>query len=162
MSSTEVPRRLSGVAGWLAFLCIILILLGPGLFVFQVFMTWQELQELASRFPAFLSLFFVLTSVDAILVLLGFVAGILLLRGRATGVQLALIYFSLQIVWTVIASLVMIYGPDWPPIAQRAMTEETLKTGARSIGNCLIWILYLRRSVRVKNTYGSKDELTNA
>ena len=125
--------QLRGVAGWLLFLCITLMVFLPlrmGLFLWAILTTPGSFDRFS---------FGVLMPIVA-LPLLGIVGGVLLYRERILGLRLVQAFLGLQVLFGVIT---LIGG------AGVAALLFVAPSGA--------WLVYLFMSERVRNTY-SRDK----
>jgi len=135
----------SGVRGWLLFYCLGLTLLGPAYILILLYFV--------SRFST-VSYRLVTTHyfMDFLRVLFGLVVGIFLWMRRPGSLVLLKGYFiyiaAVTALFTLEAVSAMMRSRS--SIASSRFTSILFSTGIT-----LLWFLYFRRSVRVRNTYGA-------
>lgn len=146
--SGAVTKSLTGVGGWLMLLCLMLIVIRPLGFI-------GALKDLKPLFYQENDLYRPIAQwlvLSGLLMIFGVVTGILLSMSKRIGVELAKLFFVLDAtLWWVTVLLIPSYVSD-------QNTGDTLGTAAttsaiRATIFCVLWIAYLYKSKRVKNTY---------
>jgi hypothetical protein len=130
---------LSGVGGWLLVFCIMLTVLAPLAVLFPV----VALRRIPSNY--FMP--------ELVRVLYGVIVGIVLWSRQAIALMMLRIYFVV---------LVVTLGLAWLRLIAASLQSHTpvflLPVFAPVLtytGGSILWFVYFRKSVRVKNTYGS-------
>ncbi len=141
-------RSLVGVGGWLAFLTVSLTLLGPVAAAILCYSEWQAAVEM----PPLMLLVAVELAVIACRTLFGIAAGVALWRlwPRAPALTQAYFVFAIVSAWGLALGLPYLVPDD--------DLREAVRTGglpdavwATVIG--AVWLAYLHRSRRVRDTY---------
>ena len=137
----DSPREPSGIRGWLLVLCLLLVAWGP---VRSALVASNALPALAVRGPSLAVALVALTGVTSF----GVAAGIALLsrRGAAVAMAKAALFLSAAID-------LVIYTTSYFP-SNRMPGDAPLYVAA-SLAYHGLWLAYLFRSRRVRNTYGS-------
>jgi hypothetical protein len=145
----EGPR---GIGGWLVFFCISLTILRPLWWIVEINYAWTKAQPALDRFPALKTAVFFETAGSAAIVLYSFIIGCLIWNGVPYGKRIAKQYLLIQLVAVVVVEVVAVglMPPDTVNAVIAAMIPNLLGAAIYT----LIWYLYFKRSVRVRNTYG--------
>ncbi len=130
----EAHRRLRGVAGWLFFLCLTLVVFVPIGAGMEIWGFWRR--ALAGQNSQLIAT--IVTAIDVIVVAIGIGSGVLLYRTRPLGLRLAKLFFAVRLV---LGFASMIEGPSFQ--------------AANVIAVSSAWLVYLYRSQRVRNTYAA-------
>lgn len=155
-------QEYKGVGGWLLWLCISLTLLGPLIMLGSIFTEYRAAAQYSDqivlsgsfgdRFPGLTTYVTIECVLGALLAAFSIYAGVGLWRVRPHAVGTARTYFLLSVVYQVfIAALVPFAGlPQW---MQDVVYSHQKRSAITAMGACMIWISYLNRSDRVKNTF---------
>ena len=127
---------MSGVRGWLLFLCIVLVIFFPIGVLLELRAVWLRIQLIPEPEVAPV----VVTVIDVAMLGLAIAAGLLLYRVRPIGVRLAQIFFLLRLLIAIVAAV-----------------ENRTAESALAIIVSLAWLIYLSKSERVRLTYPSKS-----
>lgn len=136
----------SGVQGWLLVYCILLTTLSPLLIMFQIFATMT-----VSAFRHMPDSFLLL---DALRVFYGVVVGVFLWAKKPIALVLLRIYFAAVAVMLVLNTLRQI------EFFMRIHSSQLYLSGRFTVigmlmGYTVLWFVYFKKSVRVRNTYGA-------
>lgn len=123
VSPTNDRSGISGVRGWLLFLCLWLTIIGP-------FFSFAKLHELPES----------QMGVGILLILSSIATGALLWTGRYIGYRAAVIFFGAMML---LSCLALLMRPS----------EETITQAVATAVTSGLWLAYLGFSQRVKNTY---------
>ncbi len=145
----EGPR---GIGGWLVFFCISLTILRPLWWIVQINYAWTNAQPVLDRFPALKTAVFLETAGSAAIVLYSFIIGCLIWNGVPYGKRIAKQFLLIQLVAVVIVEVVTV--GLMPPVTVNAVIAAMIPNLLGVAIYTLIWWLYFKRSVRVRNTYG--------
>ncbi|HKV91695.1 MAG TPA: hypothetical protein VJW20_04000 [Candidatus Angelobacter sp.] len=141
LPSLPIVHGPSGAGGWLLFYCISLTVLGPALVLLGFYFAIR-LRGINSEI-----------SLGIARVLYGMVVGIFLWMRRPVALALLRIYFI------VIAAETLLLMLEAVNLSLRIHSSVFLSSRFSSLmtsaGITLLWFIYFRRSVRVKNTYGA-------
>lgn len=130
--------ELYGIGGWLAFLCVTLLVFTPIGFVADIVNVFR-----AAGMPLYEKALIV--GVDIVLGGLAVFSGIALIRSRPNGLRVAKVLFILSLaVWVFIGASVLFFGS--------ATTDAIVQTAGHIILSAA-WLTYLYKSERVRNTY---------
>lgn len=148
----------TGIGGWLAFFCVILLVISPGANYLYYTETQKSLEEaravnpvLAQQLADFLR---PLTLAPLLMIGVSFVTGIMMLA-RAPGAVLVAKIVTFIPLLVGIGSLLMVNNSTLPKEVNDGMRQGAMQDIFRGLVFCGIWFTYLCRSVRVKNTYGT-------
>jgi hypothetical protein len=145
--------KLTGVGGWLRFLVVVLIVLGPLFSLSTLGSVQSELKPLVPRFPAFGQLVDMVLAFTLVQVLWSIFVGYRLAKGYHNAPSLAKWFFILTPILFVIQSLLMLSVPGLPSESTRAMGGALVPEFFKTAISSLVWYLYLVRSKRVRYTY---------
>jgi len=144
--------ELSGLRGWLAVLCLYLIVLMPLVTVLGLIGLWQG----ASSSSALQAAVFFEAAFELALAGFALYAGLALYRMRPNAVAIAKIYFITILTLGVLGLAIVFMGP----LVQPAGTSlgnmprgPAVVGGLRQIILSAAWLIYLERSKRVRATY---------
>ena len=127
---------LSGVRGWLLFLCIVLVIFFPIGVLLELRTVWLRVLAMPEvQFGAMLVI-----AVDSAMLGLAIAAGLLLYQRQPIGVRLAQVFFALRLLIAIVAAV------------ENRTVESVL-----AIVVSLAWLIYLSKSERVRLTYPSKS-----
>jgi hypothetical protein len=150
---TAEVLKLTGVGGWLRFLVIVLMVLGP-LFALGTLGNLQiEFKALESRLPAFGQLLDIALAFTFLQVLWSIVVGYRLAKKYHDAPSLAKWFFILTPVLFIVQSLLMLSVTGLPRESANAMKGTLVLEFFKTVMSSLIWYLYLVRSKRVRYTY---------
>lgn len=145
--------KLTGIGGWLRFLVIVLIVLGP-LFALGTLGNLQsEFKALESRSPAFGQLLDIALAFTVLQVLWSILVGYRLVKKYHDAPSLAKWFFILTPALFIVQSLLMLAVPGLPQESVKAMEGALVLEFFKAVMSSLIWYLYLVRSKRVRFTY---------
>ena len=127
---------MSGVRGWLLFLCIVLVIFFPIGVLLELRAVWLRMLAMPEvQFGVVLVI-----AVDTAMLGLAIAAGLLLYRRQPIGVRLAQIFFLLRLLIAIVAAV-----------------ENRTAESALAITVSIAWLIYLSKSERVQLTYPSKS-----
>jgi hypothetical protein len=135
----DSAREPSGVGGWLLVLCLLLLLWSP---VSSALVASSALSALSVRGPSVAVALVVLTLVTS----LGVAAGIALVSRRGPAVTLATAALIASAALDVVIDTTSL-------LPSNRMPGEAPFYAAAALAYCGIWLAYLFRSKRVRNTY---------
>ena len=141
LPSLPIAHGPKGVGGWLLFYCISLTTLSPILVLFGYYFAIR-LRGINSEI-----------SLDIVRVLYGMVVGIFLWTRRPVALALLKIYFIAIAAETLLFMLEIV--DQSLRIHSSIFLSSRFSSLMASAGITLLWFIYFRRSVRVKNTYGA-------
>ncbi len=148
-----LPKGPQGVGGWLLLFCLGLIVFFPLFTLNNLVSSHRTALSLASRYPGLLVVTLVDGALSLAMVAFSIYAGVSLWRIRPGAVRTAEIYLLCYLCYQGIAA-VLPYLAGLPSLANRTMSAETAMQAVRALGYVGIWTLYLRKSERVRATYG--------
>lgn len=155
--SNVVKSALVGVRGWLAFFCIILLVLQPFFVLVSYGATSAQMNQVKMWNPDVAEMFEPMMSatwaIAAVQVIFGMVAGLMLVMRAKGAVTVAKLFL-------LCAPVAAVHQFPLVPQGLPGKMEDAIMQGV--IGDviktslfCLIWFTYLCRSRRVRNTYGT-------
>jgi hypothetical protein len=158
INTAEVQSSPKGVEGWLLFFCIYLIILGPLMSLPYIIDYIIETRDELNWYPGVGVILDIDLVISILMLLYGIYVGINLLRIRPDAVRSAILYLNVIIVYMVAAFFIIIiilqaYEPSFNQVIQNTL-GYIIKETIVSIGFMVSWILYLKQSERVKNTFG--------
>lgn len=147
------PKELKGVGGWLLFLYLQLIFIGP---IRSAYSLLSNYIQLMPYFKIYKGLF-AITIIDFIIsigiISFSIYAGINLLRIKRNAVEIAISYFLLLLAYEILSPLLLLVV-SFPREFYKEATTNVVRNIFEYIIICAIWLTYLHKSKRVKNTYG--------
>lgn len=147
--------RLEGVGGWLAFFCVLLIIMTPVFTVAPMAGEWYQWQPVLEKFPTLKTAFFSEMFFLLAIVAYGFVTGLMIWQGRDDGKQLAERYLKVRIGVVVGTDLLIVWVlSDLPTEIFSALIDEAVITVFWEVLFFAFWLAYFRKSKRVAATYG--------
>jgi hypothetical protein len=160
-SSNIVKPPLVGVRGWLAFLCIILMVIQPLMAVFTYGSAKGEMERLKDFNPEAARILEPMTSgaltITAVQVAFGMVAGLLLVSRAKHAVAVTKLFL---ICTPLAAALQLALVPEGLPDTVTTMIKGAIIGDIiRSSLWCLLWFIYLCRSRRVRDTYSPEGRM---
>jgi len=145
--------RLTGVGGWLRFLVVVLMVLGP-LFALGSFGSASgDIKPLVDDYPAFGDLLNMLGWFTGLTMLWSVYVGYRLAKGYPNAPSLARWYFLLLPVVFLGQAFLMLTIPGLPESATDAMGNALALEFIKALFTSIVWYLYLIRSKRVRYTY---------
>jgi len=158
MSATCENPRLKGVRGWLLLFCLILTTVSP---IANVFLCWRTYTRLAwgqSHVAMDVRFSFVIdVALTASFIIFGIYAGIALWRVRSGAVGVARNYLSFYFLANIaMASLPFLLGGA--SLSRRAI-HQALWSVVPAYIFYSIWTSYLKKSKRVRATYGAASSV---
>lgn len=160
-SSSIVKPPLVGVRGWLAFFCIILMVLQPLVAIFSYGAAKSSMEQVRRLNPKAAETLETMTSgtftIAAGQVALGMVAGLMLIARAKHAVAVAKLFLICS---PLLAALQFTLVPEGLPGEVKDMIKGAI-TGdiIRSSIFCLLWFIYLCRSRRVRDTYSPEGRM---
>jgi hypothetical protein len=156
MDPYELDSKYRGVAGWLLVLCIFLTVLDPFAMLLSAFVTVDQAKPDALAQPQAFNFIIITGVLKLALAVFSMYAGFLLWRVQPKAIRTVLIYFRTIFLYSVIAVVL----PNLLGVPKKMLKELT----EANLLNCVsvflfyivLWPLYLRRSKRVRATYGGK------
>ncbi len=148
-------RELKGIRGWLLLLCLNLTVLDPAAVLMNLFVVSDVAKPYFSQQPMFFYLIVVNGIAGIALAVFSLYAGVSLFRLLPRAPETARKYFAVISAYAVLA-----------PFLPFLLRSEQLATRENFYMNCLnsfftmayalVWRLYLKRSRRVRQTYGPR------
>ncbi len=148
MSSTP----LTGVRGWLLFLCVVLTILNPLALLFWVFELGHLVTLLQTRYPAYAQAVLAQQCLFGALAVLSVRAGLQLWRVQPEAPRTAKNFLVAYLVVFLVSAFLPYVSP-FPKPLRAALIETSAVSALRTLAFCAVWHLYLTRSRRVQNTY---------
>ena len=140
--------KLEGIAGWLQFLCVMMTMLIPASVIYEVFGTLQNLESYSNRYLNFQSSFTIEIIVKLVVVIFSIYAGTRLWQKRPGAVVLSMGFFA----FTILSNLILYV------VRFELSVYNDLNELVRTIIVASLWILYLLKSVRVRNTFYARTK----
>lgn len=152
----------SGVGGWLAFLIIVLMVLGPLLSLGSVYSEISGIERLQLRIANesdwWLSKL-ALWCLTVVPVAISFSVGYHLWRDhRPETVEFAISGLWAMVALSFLSNFIVAFGIF--NLSFEAVANALMKNAFSIVVAVGVWTLYLRKSIRVKNTYGVSDQST--
>ena len=145
-----------GIGGWLLLFCVGLTIIGPLYSCCWINANWQITQIKFDHMPN-LKLAAVWENAGMLaLVVYGFVVGLMIWRGNANGREIAKKYLIIRLLSFILIEIVTIMLLGSKP--HHSFTVVNYGVACPAIGEIfyfLIWWLYFKKSIRVRNTYGA-------
>jgi hypothetical protein len=153
--SMRKKTDLIGVGGWLLFFCISLTILAPLWCIITVHNAWENAQVGLNKFPAERTAVLFEIAGSAAIGLYGFIVGCLIWNGVPYGKRVAKQYLLIR-PFAFAGIEIVAFGlmADLPNAIVVAFTTAVIPQLLAVAISTLIWWLYFKRSVRVRNTYG--------
>jgi hypothetical protein len=148
------PGGVKGVRGWLFLLCLTLTVLDPLAIVSSLFAGASSLKPDFDRHPALLRLILISGVFKLALAVFSVYSGITLWRMLPGAVSTASKYLKAMFAYSVLA----IFLPGLVGLPQelyREMAGPDFVSSVLTLAYSAAWLLYLKRSKRVKATYQS-------
>jgi hypothetical protein len=143
---------LTGVGGWLAFLCIALTLLSPLVSVGQTIKVYEELAPRFAAFPPLRIGWMIEVILFGAMVLYGVYTGLQLWSKNTGAVVHAKRLFVLMPIATAVGC-VPYFLIGLPTDAVAGIATESGKDIVKTVIACALWYAYLNRSRRARNTF---------
>ena len=156
--SQASDSKYKGVGGWLLVLCVILTIISPVGNAVLLCLGFVEARSLLERFPGAHALLISESILSIGLTAFSIYAGIGLWTARANAVKVARTYFvvmfcSMLFFWAFLAPSILVNAGVPAEVAVKVEFAPPLyKLGL--LVTCWIWRSYLRKSKRVRATYG--------
>lgn len=147
----------TGVGGWLAFFCFGLIVLAPGLGVLQMLGGWAQAESVFDIYPAIKGIIIFEYVGSAALFIYGFFVGVAIWGGNPGGRELAKRFLLIRLCGMIAIEAIALVAMGFMSVPS-AMLQQGIggAIGAvfQSAVYFTVWWLYLKKSKRVRNTYG--------
>lgn len=149
---------LVGVSGWLRFFCFSLAVLTPALVIVDL----AQNLDAAAKMPAaswwLIPFAWYRAALTMIIALLAVRAGVKLWRVEPRAVSVAKRYLVAQVPLALVAHIIALVAANVPEAASSAISRAEGGALFRNIFYNLCWLLYLRSSRRVRNTYSQSTD----
>jgi len=145
--------KLTGVGGWLRFLVVVLMVIGPVFTVGSFSRAYSEITPLVDAYPAFGTLREMLSWFTVLTILWSVYVGYRLAKGFPNAPTVAKWYFILIPVVFIVQTFLMLNISDLPEASVDAMANGLAPEFLKALISSIIWYLYLIRSKRVRYTY---------
>ncbi len=152
-NSLPAGDSLDGVKGWLLFFCLNLTVFSPLLTAYNLVTGYNEVEPYFSQFPGLQTVMTMDTILGIALMIFSIFAGYSLWAKRGNAVSTAKKYLVTFLVYSFIAS-VLPFLAGLPSRANAVMLALAVVGLIRSAIYFTVWFSYLRKSRRVKATYG--------
>ena len=150
---TEIPQlKKKSVGGWLLFLCLVLAIISPLMTLYSLVTSFAELEPQFVTYPGFKTLFYVDTVLSTILMIFSIRAGVSLWKVLPGAVTRAKNYLYLYASYIAVSSIIP-FVVGLPSMFTEAMTPIVLTNIIRSVIFFSVWLAYLNKSKRVKETF---------
>lgn len=163
VSTIAAPKELAvkemkGVAGWLLFFCITLVMIGPLSSFGTMLKSWELSVPAFASYPSLKTvLVFSIVSSSAIL-LYGMIVGSLIWSGGSNGRKLAKQFLTVRLCATLAIEFICL-------LMMTELPKEVITAGINGLLGVIIregiyfgvWWFYFKLSKRVMNTYGVED-----
>ncbi len=153
--------RYKGVGGWLLLLCISLTILSPALTTYNLVTGWDALTAAADTVAGAQTMAVIDVVLSVPLVVFMVLAGVALWLRRPRAVRIARAFLVTMVVYNVVL-IFMPYLAGMSSAAIDAMMPDVVVTAIRGFVFSAIWLAYLARSERVKDTYAPPVEAAMA
>ena len=145
--------RLTGVGGWLRFLVVVLMVLGP-LFALGSFGSAQgDLKPLVADYPAFGELLTMVGWFTGLTIIWSIFVGYRLAKGYPNAPSLAKWFFLLTPVVFLVQTFFMFTITGLPESSRDAMAGALVLEFIKALFSSVVWYMYLIMSKRVRYTY---------
>ncbi|MBN8765446.1 MAG: DUF2569 family protein [Thiobacillus sp.] len=144
-----------GVGGWLYYLIGMLVFAIPALSANAILGDFQDAANLMAEIPGFYTAASVDAAMRIILSIASIYCGFMLWKIRPYAIMSTKIFFAAYILYVVFGVLVVTALSNLPPEIEHALELGTAKEMTSGVMFPILWMVYLFRSVRVKNTYKS-------
>jgi hypothetical protein len=146
-----------GIGGWLLFLCVTLMGLRPLLYIVDLAQLSgvTNLSLVMDRYPGYKISVVLIVVIEVALIGFSFWAGLGLVNRARNAVAVTKYYLYISWAATTAAGLITIAISGLPSVATEAMVPELVKTFIGGAVATAIWVSYLNKSVRVRNTYAT-------
>lgn len=152
MSETDV--KLNGVKGWLLLLCLTLTVLDPSAVLFNLFYITSSARPHFDRNPELFRLILVSGVCRIALMVFSMYAGLSLWKRLPGAPVVAIRYFRAVVLYSVfVLFLPLLVGV--PEDTYREMSGVNSANSMVTVLYVALWYLYMKKSKRVKATYGS-------
>jgi len=151
--STTAPK---GVGGWLLLLLVNLIVLAPLMIFTDAIKYWVSDRAAFRVFDSLQRVTDIVYAVSAALALLGLIAGISLWRVTNRAIWITRIFLKCVIIYSVailIAGSVLLTDVVPTRLLESSFIGDFIKDSILGIWFGVFWLMYLRYSERVQNTY---------
>ena len=155
-NNAQLGSKLRGVKGWLLFLCLCLTLFIPLITIFNLLVNYNLAVTYFRRFPDFFTFTLIDSFFSTVLMIFAIYAGIALWKIKSHSLRTIKFYFLLLLIYLIIAAFLP-FRSDLSSNATTSLIVLIIKNTFGSLIFILIWYLYLKRSKRVKLTYGEID-----
>lgn len=147
----------SGVGGWLLFFCVGVTILSPFFSIGKMALVWEQGSAVFRYYPAFESALYFESIAIALVLLYGFVVGLMIWGGNRAGRRLAKQYLLIRLLGIICIEIItLVLMSNLPSQLVWAAVDGIIKVIIVEGVYFLIWWLYFKKSIRVRNTYASE------
>lgn len=154
----EQPAPLIGVKGWLLFFCISLIFIDPIISLPLIILYLVNTNNPLNYYPLLHLILDIDLIVNVLILLLGIYVGITIWILRPNSIRYANLFLNAYLGYTILSFLIFFTIVPSYDINYNSATvgffSDTFRGTIYSIGYVIVWKLYLKKSERVKNTFG--------
>lgn len=151
----KVKPELHGVGGWLYYLIGMLVFAIPALSANAILGDFQDAANLMAEIPSFYTAVNVDAAMRIILSVASIYCGFMLWKIRPYAITTTKIFFGAYMLYVVFGVLVVNALSDLPPQIEHALEVGAAQEMKQGLLFPILWMAYLFRSVRVRNTYKS-------
>lgn len=150
----QTSAELKGVKGWLLFLCLNLTILDPSAVLANLFVVTEAAKPAFDQHPEVLRLMLVNGVLRLALMVASLYAGISLWRGLAGAPAIAQKYFLAVFAYSAVAPFLPVMAGARDYASDNIIAMNCLNSLVTMV-YVVTWYIYLKRSRRVKATYGA-------
>ena len=150
---TAEVLKLTGVGGWLRFLIVVLMVIGPLVALGSFGSAQGDIKPLVTDYPAFDVLLDVAGSFTGLTIIWSIYVGYRLAKGYQNAPALAKWYFILHPIVFLVQSFFMLTITGLPKASVEAMGSLLAIEFIKALFSSIVWYIYLIRSKRVRYTY---------
>jgi hypothetical protein len=157
----EEVTPISGVKGWLLFLCTNLVIINIVFFISYFAFYLREYPVNLTRYPLLNTAFETDILITMVMLIYGVITGIKLWRISPGALEFAERYFNIFLAYTILSFLLVFLLFIFEDVPLNRSTQifigDLIRETMGTIVFILFWRHYLKKSERVKNTYPSED-----
>ena len=150
-SGISLEEKYSQIGGWLLFFCISLFLM-PVMSTINIFKSIQYISEYSTEFPIYYYVSLSANILDALIMLFSLYCGVIMLQKKAYSTKITKI-FLISYLSVAVFFVPLSFIHDLPPEYAQEHISHNLTIAIRCFIYCIIWLLYLNKSERVRYTY---------